>query len=124
MAATILIAFGIAARSVIWSLAKDSSSASVVASAGLELHVGDRQFAGVHVGAADRRGELHGRVPVQRLLDARGVDVVAAPDDELLLAAGQVEVAVRVLAAEVAGVQPAPAVAEVQPRALVVIGVR
>jgi hypothetical protein len=53
---------------------------------------------------------------VQRFFDAGRVDVVAAANDEFLLPAREVEVAFRVLAAQVAGVQPASAVTEVQPQ--------
>ena len=75
--------------------------------AGLERDVGHRQFAGMQVGLADRGGERHRRMLLQRLLDHRRVDVVAAADDQVLGAAGQVEVAVLVQVAEVAGVEPA-----------------
>jgi hypothetical protein len=70
----------------------------------------------MRVWAAHGSRKLHGRVAVQRFFDARRVDVVAAANDELLLPAGEVEGAFRVLAAQVAGVQPASAVTEVQPQ--------
>ena len=82
---------------------------------GLELHIGHRQLAGVRVGAAHRGGERDLRMPVQRLLDRGRIDVVPAADDQLLLAAGQPEVTVRVLAAEIAGIEPAPLVSAVDP---------
>ena len=113
---------GSAARSPMWALGEGQQLGFGRAGAGLELHVGDRHLAGMRVGPADRGGDLHGRMPVQRLFDARRIDVVAAADDQLLLAAGQPEVAVRVLAAEVAGVQPAPAVAGIEPEPSVVLG--
>ena len=76
----------------------------------------------MRVGPAHRCSELHGRMLVQRLLDARGIDVVAAANDQFLLSARQVEVAVRVLAAEIAGVQPTRTVAGIEPQTLVVFG--
>ena len=69
--------------------------------------VGHRDLAGVPVGAADGRGAADAGVTQQRLLDDPGVDVVAAADDQVLGPAGEVDEAVGVDAAEVAGVQPA-----------------
>src|SRR5579875_2864906 len=56
---------------------------------------------------AEHRGLADGRVLVEHLLDLARVDVVAAADDELLLAVDDEEVAVLVDPAHVAGVQPA-----------------
>src|SRR5208283_3046424 len=69
--------------------------------------VGDRDLAGVPVGAADGHGGADRGVAQQRVLDDPGVDVVAAADDEVLGPAGEVDEAAGVDAAEVAGVQPA-----------------
>ena len=75
--------------------------------AGGEGDVGDGHLAGVDVGPADRRGRGDLRVGEQRVLDDRGVDVVAAADDQVLGPAGEADEAVLVDAAEVAGVEPA-----------------
>jgi hypothetical protein len=48
---------------------------------------------------------------------------MAAPDDEFLLSASQIEVAVGVLPAEVASIQPLLVVAEIQPEPLFLMGV-
>ena len=69
--------------------------------------VGDRDLAGVPVGAADGHCAADAGVGQQRLLDDPGVDVVAAADDEVLGPAGEVDEPAGVDAAEVAGVQPA-----------------
>ena len=74
--------------------------------AGLELNIGDGQFAGVRVRTSDRRGQGDGRMRLQRVLDQLRIDVVAAANDQLLLAPGEPEVAVGVLSAEVSGVEP------------------
>src|SRR5712664_109049 len=44
---------------------------------------------------------------IERLFDDHGIDVVAAADDEILGAAGQPDIALRVEPAEVAGIEPA-----------------
>ena len=98
---------GAAARSATRSAAQSRSSSSVTVAPGGEGDVGDRYLAGVRVGAADRRGRGDLRVGEQRVLDDRGVDVVAAADDQVLGPAGQVDEAVLVDAGEVAGVEPA-----------------
>ena len=72
-----------------------------------EDDVGDRDLAGVPVGAPDRHGGADRRVAQQPVLDHPGVDVVAAADDEVLGPAGQVHQAAGVDHAEVPGVQPA-----------------
>ncbi len=59
------------------------------------------------VGHADDRGFGDVRVLVQRGFDLGGVDVLAAADDDVLQAVDDVEVAVGVETAEVAGVEPA-----------------
>jgi hypothetical protein len=61
----------------------------------------------VPVRAPDGRRGGDGGVAEQSFLDDPGVDVVAAADDEVLGAAGEVDEAVGVDAAEVPGVQPA-----------------
>ena len=75
--------------------------------ASLQLHVKNRRLSGSAVRTTDRGCEGNGRMTVQRLLDQLWIDVVPAADDQLLLAAGQPEIAVCVLAGEVAGVEPA-----------------
>ena len=71
--------------------------------------VGHRDLAGVPVRAADGRGGADRGVLKQRLLYHPGVDVMAATDDEVLGAAGEVHEAVGVDPAEIPGVQPAVA---------------
>ena len=83
----ILTRFGIAAFSGIDRAACSRSSASVTCGAGFQLNIGDRQFAGVRVRASDRRGQGDGRMRLQGVLDQLRIDVVAAADDQLLLAA-------------------------------------
>ncbi|MOA07249.1 hypothetical protein D3C78_1269360 [compost metagenome] len=72
-----------------------------------QLHVGDRHLARVRVGAADCSGQGYGGMRLQSLLDLLGIDIVAAADDQLLLAPGQPEVALRILATQIARIQPA-----------------
>ena len=57
----------------------------------------------------DRGDALDRRMPHGEGLDARRIDVVAAADDDVLLAAGDAQVAVRVEPAEIAGHEPAVA---------------
>lgn len=52
-------------------------------------------------------GSLDPGMALEHLLHLGGVDVLAAPNDAVVGAAGQVDVAVGVLAADVAGAQPA-----------------
>ena len=52
---------------------------------------GHRQLARIRIGRADRRAQLHRRMRGQRVLDDLGVDVVAAADDQVLGAAGEVQ---------------------------------
>ena len=61
--------------------------------AGLGLHVGYRQLARIRIGLADQCGEGDGRMAVQQFLQRRGVDVVAAADDQILGAAGDPQLA-------------------------------
>jgi hypothetical protein len=73
-----------------------------------QLHVNAGQFAGEGVGLTDRAGKGHGGVAGQRLLDLGGVDIVAAPDDQVLRAPRDPEVAVGVDPAQIAGAQVSP----------------
>src|SRR4249919_2162569 len=66
-------------------------------------------FAALRVPAADDRRALDRGVFEERLLDVAREDVEAAPDDQILLAVDDVEVAVVVHPPEVARVQPAAA---------------
>ncbi|CAJ3797070.1 Uncharacterised protein [Burkholderia pseudomallei] len=91
----------------------------VGARARLQLDVRDGQLARVRVRAADRRGERDGRMGGERVLDDPRIDVVPAADDQLLLAADEPEIAVRVAPAEVARVQP-PLARDVDPQAALV----
>src|SRR5574338_71603 len=59
------------------------------------------------VGHADHRALEHRLVAVERVLDLGGADVLAARDDDVLLAVDDVEAAGRVPHAEVARVEPA-----------------
>ena len=59
------------------------------------------------IGRPDRRRVPDGRVAVQHLVDLAGHDVLAAADDDVLLAIGDVHVAVGVDVADVARVEPA-----------------
>src|SRR5579862_502325 len=78
---------------------------------GLELDIGDGKFARVGVWAAHGRGDLHRGMAMELLLDCRRIDIVAAADDQVLLAAGEPEVALRIAAPQIAGIEPALAVA-------------
>ncbi len=73
----------------------------------LELHVGHRQLADVRIRLAHHGRELDGRVLVEDLLDRRGIDVVAAPDDQVLGPPGEPEIAVCVESPEITRVDPA-----------------
>ena len=74
--------------------------------AGFGLHIGDRDLAGIGVGATDGGRHRHGGVFGQRILDQLRIDVVPAPDDQLLAPAGQPEIAQTILSPEIAGVEP------------------
>jgi hypothetical protein len=63
-------------------------------------------FAEPRVGDADHSRLGHRRVPVQHVLDLARIHVVAAADDELLLAADKEQEPVLVEVAEVTGAQP------------------
>ena len=115
----ILTRFGTAARSGMVRAACSISSSSVTVEARLQLNVGDRQLAGVGVRASDRGNHRDRRMVRQSVLDDPRIDVVPSPDDQLLLASGQPEVAVGVASAEIAGIEPAFAV-DIDPEALVV----
>src|SRR4029434_5846246 len=75
--------------------------------AGLEDHGGPDLLPVRRVGDGDHGRLGHRRVLVQHFLDLPRVDVVAAPDDQVLFAVDDVEVAVLVLAGQVAGPEPA-----------------
>ena len=75
----------------------------------------------MHIRTPDGGGNLHRRVTMQRRFDGERIDVVAAPDDQLLLAAREPEVALFVLPCQVAGVEPALAIARVDPEPLVLL---
>ena len=83
------------------------TSASVSVGALLELHGGLDLLAQLRVGHAVDGGVGDLGVVHEPLLDLDAVDVLAAPDDHVLLAVGDEEEAVLVEVADVAGVQPA-----------------
>ena len=74
---------------------------------GRTTHDGADLLAESLVGHADDRGLGHVGVLVERGFDLGRVDVLAAADDDVLQPVDDVEVAVGVEAAEVAGVEPA-----------------
>src|SRR5205085_10129716 len=59
------------------------------------------------VGYRESGAARHRRVTHRQILDLRRVDVVPAADDQILLAADDLEVAVRIEAAEIARHEPA-----------------
>src|ERR671930_1155831 len=65
----------------------------------------DDLLAALWVGSADHPGHRHLGVLAQRVLDVPREDVEPAPDDEVLLAVDDVDVAVLVQVADVAGAQ-------------------
>jgi PAS domain S-box-containing protein len=79
------------------------------AAAGPERHEGHRLLAEDGIRAPDDRGFEHGGVGVKNVLDFLGVDVLPAPDDQVLDPVDQGEVAVVVEPADIARVQPATA---------------
>ena len=107
IASSTVTALGAAAGSATRADAQARSSSSPTLAPASEGHVGDGYLTGVRVGSADGRGRGDLGVGEQRVFDDGGVDVVAAADDEVLGAAGQVHEAVGVDPGEVAGVQPA-----------------
>ena len=83
------------------------SSSGVVAAAGSQDDEGDRHLAPALVGTADDGGLDHRLVLVEHPLDLGAGDVLAAGDDHVLEPIDDVDVAVVVLHADVAGVEPA-----------------
>ncbi len=75
--------------------------------AGLQLDEGARRLAPFLVGPCDDGGGLDRRVLVERVLDLDRGDVLAAGDDDILGAVLELDVAVRMAHAEIAGVEPA-----------------
>src|SRR2546428_1795743 len=75
----------------------------------LEGHEGLGALAPLGVGHRHHRALHHRRVLGHRLLDLDGRDVLAARDDDVLLAIAQLDVAVGVPHGQVAGVEPAAA---------------
>src|SRR4029453_15910993 len=73
----------------------------------LERHGGADLLAELGMGDPDDRALAHRRVLVEHLLELPRVDVVAAANDQLLLAVDDEEVAVLVDAPDVAGPKPA-----------------
>src|SRR5581483_7371339 len=72
-----------------------------------DLDPGHQLLAVLDVGDADHLDVAHVGVGVEELLDLPGVDVLPAPDDHVLDAADDVDVAVLVHGGQVAGVHPA-----------------
>ena len=70
-------------------------------------HEGDRHLATKAIGAADHGGFGHLRLFQQKLLDLARIDVEAAGDDEVALAAAKRVVAVGRKGGQVAGAEPA-----------------
>ena len=73
------------------------------------LHERDGNLAEIGVRPADDAARLHPGAPLQHALDRPGRQVLAAPDDDVLEAAGDEQIPVGVEPAEVAGPQPAVA---------------
>ncbi len=71
--------------------------------AGAQLDKGLRRLAAVIVGNADHDHFLHRGMVIDRLLDHLRIDVEAAGDDHVLLAVDQIEIAVTVHVADIAG---------------------
>ena len=71
--------------------------------AGAQFDEGLRRLAAIVVGDADHDHFLHRRMGVDRLLDHLRIDVEAAGDDHVLLAVDQIEIAVLVHVADIAG---------------------
>ena len=85
--------------------------------------IGHGQLARVRVGMANGGGQCHGRVRLKSVLNHARVDVVATAGNELLLAAGDVEIPVFILPPQVTGVvEPALAVAGIYLNVVVVLG--
>ena len=77
-------------------------------------------FAEPVIGDRERGTARHRRMPHRQILDLRRVDVVAAADDQILLTADDLQIAVRVEAAEIAAHEPARAIERLFGRLLVV----
>src|ERR1700686_2665144 len=75
----------------------------------------------MHIRAPYSCGDLDCGMAMQWFFDCRRVDVVSAPDNQLLLPAGEPEVTVGVAASEIAGIEPAPAVTKFHPDATVLL---
>ena len=71
-----------------------------------ERDVRDGDLAGVRVGPTDGGHSGDRRVLEQRILDRRGIEVVAAADDQVLGAPGEPDEPIRVHGGQVAGVEP------------------
>ncbi len=71
--------------------------------AGAQFDESFRRLAAVFVGNSDHDHFLHAGVLVDRLLDHLRIDVEAAGDDHVLLAVDQIEIAVRIHVADIAG---------------------
>ena len=82
-------------------------SASVTGDAVLDRDEGAGRFAPAFVGAGDDGGVEYGGVAVEDGFDLDRRDVLAAGDDDVLGAVLQLDIAVLVHHAEVAGVEPA-----------------
>ena len=82
------------------------SSSSVAVCARLQRHERLRPLAPPLRGDRDHGALQHGRVALDHLFDLDRRDVLAARDDDVLLAVAQLDVAVRVHHAEVARVEP------------------
>jgi hypothetical protein len=74
---------------------------------GPQAHPGHHDLAQPRIGNADDLHLVHLGVGVEELLHLAGIDVFAAADDHVARAAGEVDAAVFVHDAQVAGVQPA-----------------
>ena len=107
IASTMWICFGHAGRSAIVRSRMLLQLVRGRRGAGPQRDVAHRQFAGIGVGHADRGGQRHRGMRRHRVLDHQRVDVVAAADDQVLGAAGDVEPAAVVGVAEVAAVEHA-----------------
>src|SRR5574340_571031 len=77
------------------------------ARAGAQGYEGDRSFAPLLARRCDDRGLEHGRMADQRRLDLDGGDVLTAGDDDILAAIADLDVAVRMHHADIAGSEPA-----------------
>src|SRR5439155_10432317 len=77
-------------------------------------------FAEPVIGDRERGTARHRRMPHRQILDLRRVDVVAAADDQILLTADDLQIAVQVEAAEIAAHEPARAIERLFGRLLVV----